>query len=348
MKAAVLYGNDDIRYADWPDPELPAGKVKIAVKASGICGSDVPRVLYGGAHYYPIVLGHEFSGTVAEVGEGVTSLKVGDTVTAAPRVPCLKCRDCLAGNIAQCGNDSFIGSREQGSFAEYIAIPELNAVRYDPSVSFEHAVFFEPATVALRGILNCGFSGGGHTAIIGCGTIGLFAAQWARIFGARTVSVFDVDSERLGVAKALGVCHAFDSGREGFIEDATGATGGMGYDYVIDAVGNNATLVTALKLAAAKARVSLVGTPHDTVSFTKTEWELINRKEIWIRGCWQSYSAPFPGREWELTAECLADGRLRVEDSFIFRKYRLDEAKAAFDLFKNPSQVHGKVLLVNG
>ena len=83
MKAAVLYGNDDIRYADYPTPKTTPGMVKIMVKAAGICGSDIPRVLYNGAHSYPVVLGHEFSGIVTEIGECVQSVKVGDTVFAA-------------------------------------------------------------------------------------------------------------------------------------------------------------------------------------------------------------------------------------------------------------------------
>ena len=84
MKAAVLYGNEDIRYADWETPVCRPGTVKVRVRATGICGSDVPRVLNHGAHFYPVVLGHEFSGDVVEVGEGVEGLKHGDTVSGAP------------------------------------------------------------------------------------------------------------------------------------------------------------------------------------------------------------------------------------------------------------------------
>ena len=98
MKAAVLYGNEDIRYADWETPACGPGMVKVRVRATGICGSDVPRVLHHGAHFYPVVLGHEFSGDVAEVGEGVQGLQVGDTVTGAPLVPCMRCADCQRGN----------------------------------------------------------------------------------------------------------------------------------------------------------------------------------------------------------------------------------------------------------
>ena len=129
MKAAVLYANRDIRYDDYPTPQAGAGEVRVKVLASGICGSDIPRVLHNGAHFFPIVLGHEFSGVIDQVGEGVTGLAVGDHVSGAPLVPCLKCADCQKGNYALCRHYSFIGSRQQGSFAEYVVMPAINAVK---------------------------------------------------------------------------------------------------------------------------------------------------------------------------------------------------------------------------
>ncbi len=347
MKAAVLYGNEDIRYGDYPTPNVEPGTVKIRVQASGICGSDVPRVLYNGAHYFPIVLGHEFSGEVVEIGKGVTKVAVGDTVTGAPRIPCLTCRDCQMGNISQCKNDSFIGSRRQGSFAEYIVIPEINAVKYDPSIPFDVATFFEPSTIALRGVNNNDYKGGEYVAVIGGGTIGNFTMQWAKIFGGRTVVVFDIDESRLALAKKMGADVVINSGKEGYQKEAMEITQGRGFEFVFEAVGSNATLLMAMELAGAKAHVCFIGTPHDSVTFTKGQWELINRKEMLIRGCWQGYSAPFPGREWELTAHFFKTGQLKVTGDFIFKKFPLSQAKEAFDLYKNPSQVHGKILLVS-
>lgn len=347
MKAAVLHGNDAICYEDFPMPIVMPGTVKIKVRASGICGSDVPRVLYNGAHFYPIVLGHEFSGEVVEIAEDVTKVKVGDTVTGAPRIPCLKCRDCQAGNISQCKNDTFIGSRTQGSFAEYIVIPEINTVKYDPSIPFEKAALFEPATIAARAMRNSAFKGGGYTAIIGAGTIGLFVLQWVKIFGCRNVVVLDLDKQRLEKAKNLGADFVVETSKEQFVEEALSYTQNRGFDYVFEAVGNNLTLRMALEIAGANASVCLVGTPHNSVTFAKGEWELINRKELYIKGCWQGYSAPFPGIEWELTEHYLSTGQLKVDENLIYKKIPLSQVKAAFDLYKNPSQIHGKILLVN-
>ena len=218
MKAAVLYGNRDLRYDDWETPVCRPGCVKVHVRATGICGSDVPRVLHNGAHFYPIVLGHEFSGDVVEVGEGVTSIQVGDTISGAPLLPCMKCRDCMQGNYSLCKHYSFIGSREQGSFAEYIVLPEVNAVKYDPSIPYAQAAMFEPSTVALHGVLQGSYTGGGNVAVVGCGTIGIFTAQWTKIFGSKKLVVFDVDDSRLALAKRMGADETVNTTREGWME----------------------------------------------------------------------------------------------------------------------------------
>lgn len=128
MKAAVVVANEDVQYQEVEEPQVTPGHVKIKVRYSGICGSDIPRVLNHGVHFYPIVLGHEFSGDVVEVGEGVTKVKVGDRVSGAPLLPCMKCDDCQKGNYSLCKHYSFIGSREQGANADYVVVPEKNAV----------------------------------------------------------------------------------------------------------------------------------------------------------------------------------------------------------------------------
>ena len=249
MKAAVLHGNEDIRYEEYPTPEVKPGTVKVRVKAAGICGSDIPRVLNNGAHYYPIVLGHEFSGIVEEIGEGVTKVKVGDTVSGAPLLPCMKCGDCQRGNYSLCKHYGFIGSHDQGSFAEYVVMPEANAIPYDPSIPFEVAAMFEPATVSLHGMYCNDYAGGGDVAIIGGGTIGLFAAQWAHIFGAKRVVVFDLVEERLELAKRLGADEVINTGDPDFMAKAKALTGGKGYQNVFEAAGNPITMKMAFELA---------------------------------------------------------------------------------------------------
>ncbi len=347
MKAAVVTANERVEYQEIPDPQVRPGTVKIRVKASGICGSDIPRVLYNGVHFYPIVLGHEFSGVVTEVGEGVSRIKIGDKVSGAPLLPCGNCPDCQRGNFSLCKHYSFAGSREQGSNADYIVLPEKNVVPFDPSLSFEQGALFEPCTVALHGVLQNRFTGGGTVAILGCGTIGLFTLQWARIFGARQIVAFDVDDRRLALARRLGADVGVNTTEEGFMQTALDLTGGAGFDDVFEAAGAAPTMYMAFRLAANKARVCFIGTPHVDLTFSPALWEQMNRKEFTLTGSWMSYSAPFPGKEWELTAHYFATGQLRYDPELIGAKYPMAQAQEAFMLYKTPGAVSGRVLLVN-
>ncbi len=346
MKAAVLYGNEDLRYDEWETPVCGDNDVKVRIRATGICGSDVPRVLHNGAHFYPVVLGHEFSGDVVETGKNVTKIKVGDTVSGAPLLPCMECEDCRKGDFALCKHYSFIGSRQQGSFADYVVIPETNAVKYDSSVPYEQAAMFEPSAVAVHGLLHAGINGG-TVAVLGLGTIGIFALQWAKILGAEKTVAFDIDESRLALARRMGADETVNTLKPDYLDGAKALTGGRGYDAVIESAGSPITMKMAFALAANKAKLCFIGTPHRELAFTPAEWENMNRKEFTLTGSWMSYSAPFPGREWDLTAEHFADGSLKFDPEFIFRTYPMSQAADAFALYKNPSQVHGKIMLIN-
>ena len=304
------------------EPQVTPGHVKIKVRYSGICGSDIPRVLNHGVHFYPIVLGHEFSGDVVEVGEGVTKVKVGDRVSGAPLLPCMKCDDCQKGNFSLCKHYSFIGSREQGAM-------------------------FEPATVAIHGVFQNDYHGGEYVAILGGGTVGMFTMQWTKIFGSKKVVVFDISDERLALAKRLGADEVINTKEEGYMEKAMAITGGKGYGFVFETAGQVPTMHMAFELAANKAHVCFIGTPHENLTFTPKEWENMNRKEFKLTGSWMSYSAPYPGREWELTAHYFATGQLKFDPGFIYKKIPMSQAQEAFQLFKTPGLVKGKILLSN-
>ena len=345
MKAGVVHAKNDIRYEEIKKPEAGPGKVLIKVKYTGICGSDVPRVNGDACHFVPNVLGHEFSGVVEEIGEGVTTLKPGDRVAGVPLVPCMRCEDCQKGNYSLCRHYSFIGSREFGSFAEYVVVPEKNAVKFGDEVSFEQGAFFEPATVALHGLRRLDFQGGKTVAILGGGTIGMLTMQWAKIFGAKTVVVFDILDERLELGKRLGADETVNSGSPDFMERVRELTGGRGFDYVYETAGNTVTMKMAFQLAANKAQVCFIGTPTRELTFSVEEWENINRKEFRLTGSWMSYSAPFPGDEWTLAAHYFKTGQLKFDDSFIYKKIPLSKIDAAFEMFKTPGTVKGKILI---
>lgn len=311
---------------------------------TGVCGSDIPRVLSDGAHSYPLVLGHEIAGEVTSVGDDADAAVVGRRVAVAPLLPCHVCVQCQLGRFSQCPNYSFIGSRVNGGLAEYLVAPVRNLTLVEDTVSFRDAAFFEPSTVALHGVRHVGFTGGEDVIVLGAGTIGLFTMQWARILGARRVAVVDVNPARLATATKLGADATFDSLDADFLTRIRAWQGGTGFGYAFETAGQNATMTLAFQLAGPHAGVCFIGTSHADLHFDHATFELMNRKEFRLTGSWMSYSAPFPGPEWSLTAECVADGRLRIIDDLVHGTFALDEVMVAFELFEQPGAVTGKLL----
>lgn len=346
MKAAVCYGDSVVKYEEVKEPCVRKGEIKVNVKACGICGSDIPRALKNSAHSYPIVLGHECSGVVSETGEGVTGFNIGDKVTVAPLVPCGECEQCQKGNYSLCPNYSFVGSRQQGAMAEYVVVPKENVYKLSDNISFEQGALFEPSTVALHAFYQNNYKPDGYVAILGGGTIGVFALQWAKILGCKKVVVFGRDKKHLELSLKLGADAVISTLDSDFVEQAMNLTDGKGFDYVYETAGSTATIKYSFMLGAKKSHICMVGTPTSELTFSVKEWEQMNRKEFYLTGSWMSYSAPFPGREWEMTEKYFANGQLNFEEEMFFKIFPLSQAQDAFNLFADKNvKVKGRVLL---
>jgi L-iditol 2-dehydrogenase len=257
----------------------------------------------------------------------------------------MKCADCQRGWYALCKSYDFIGSRRQGAFAEYVQIPAINAVKFENSVSYEQGAFFEPSTVALHGLRINNYEGGKHAAVLGGGTIGVFTMQWAKIFGAASVTVFDISDERLNLCKKMGADYIVNTASAASDSDPSVKGQFSAYDYVFETAGMVETMQLAFELAANKANICFIGTPTRDLTFTPKLFENMNRKEFTLTGSWMSYSAPFPGDEWQLTAHYFKTGQLKFSDELIFKKFSLNECGEAFNLYKG-GQVKGKILFV--
>lgn len=345
MKAGVLHSKRNLVYEEVEKPVPGLGDVLVKVHYTGICGSDIPRVNGDAAHYYPIILGHEFSGEVVGIGEEVTSLKLGDRVAGAPLLPCLKCEQCQNGDYALCASYSFIGSRRSGSFAEYVVIPEKNAIRFDSSIPFMKGAFFEPVTVALHGIRRLDFKPGSSVAVLGVGNIGFFTMQWLKVLGAGHVTVFDVNEERLQLAKRFGADECINSSEENFLDQLKGEEEARRFDFVYETAGNTATIKIAFELVKKKGAVCMIGTPTREITFSVEEWEKLNRKEFLLTGSWMSYSKDFPGQEWLEAAKAISDEKIHIDDSLLYKVFPLSEIDQAFELFREPGAVNGKILI---
>ena len=345
MKAVIVKESNSIVFDDIDEGQLGDSDVRINVKYTGICGSDIPRALNNGAHSYPIILGHEFSGVVTEIGRNVKRIKVGAHVVGVPLIPCMKCSDCLNGNYSLCKNYSFVGSRRQGSMAEYIILPEDNVFVIDKDIPLLSAAFFEPSTIAYHAILLNDISNYDNACIIGSGNIGYFVLAWLKILGVKNITVIGRNELKLNRMLKYGATFSINTNDDNWSERIYDITNGNGFDNVFECAGDSETIKLCYKVAANKGKVCFVGTPKNDVIFTVKEWENINRKELTVRGSWMSYSSEFPGIEWIRTNEEFKNGNLVIPEDIIHGIYSMKDCEEAFSQFKK--KVLGKVIIKN-
>jgi L-iditol 2-dehydrogenase len=234
-----------------------------------------------------------------------------------------------------------------GGLQKYISFPTQKVYKLPDNVSTMEGALLEPLSVGLHAVQRGEVSLGSSVAILGGGTIGIFTMQWAKLLGAKNVVVFDISNDRLALAKRLGADGTVNTLKDNYIDEALAFTNGSGFDYVYETAGVTVTMKTAFTLAGNKAHVCFIGTPHKELSFTPAEWENMNRKEFRLTGSWMSYSAPFPGKEWSMTAEYYAAGKLKFDEGLIGERIPMAKAQEAFQMFKTPEAVKGKILLIN-
>lgn len=345
MKAVIIRQSCDIVFDSIDEDIVKDDEVKIKVKYTGICGSDIPRALNNGAHNYPIILGHEFSGEVVEIGNKVTNVKVGDHAVGIPLIPCLECDDCKNGNYSLCKKYSFVGSRRQGSMAEYIVLKEQNVFGIDKEIPLLTAAFFEPSTIAYHGINLNGLKNKENACVIGSGNIAFFVFQWLKILGVKNITIVGKNDITLDRFLKYGATNIINTKEENFLEIVDKVTGGKRFYNVFECAGSSETMKMSLTLSANKGNICLIGTPKDPVTFTIKEWEIINRKELTIKGAWMSYSKEFPGIEWIKTNEEFKKGNLMVPEDIIYGIYPMEKCKEAFENFNK--RITGKIIIEN-
>ncbi|SEG74561.1 L-iditol 2-dehydrogenase [Thermomonospora echinospora] len=307
MLAAVLHTPGDIRVEEVSRPEPGPGEALVRVEACGVCGSDIARMLSAGAHQMPVICGHEFSGRVVAAGSDVTGAAEGDLVSVPPLIPCRKCAECQRGRFSLCLDYDYFGSRRDGAYAEYVTVPSGNLFKVPEKVTPEAAAMMDPAAIALHAIWRTRLGIGHRVAVIGAGPIGLFAIQWARLAGASEVLAIDLNDQKLAMAAEAGATQTATRA-----EDAR-ELAGDGYDVVVESAGSPATVDLAASLCARHGEAVFIGIPHAPIEFAKETFNAFLRREITLHGAWNSFSAPFPGREWRAVADAMASGALRWE-----------------------------------
>jgi L-iditol 2-dehydrogenase len=261
----IAKGEGLVELRDIPKPGLPDDHVMIEVKAAGVCGTDL-HIFHDQFPYYPpVVLGHEFSGEIVEVGGKVRGWQVSERVVAEPHtLACGMCGYCRMGNLHLCPHRRSIGWGIDGAFARYLPMPAHLLHRIPDGVGFDEAALTEPLAVAVRAVMmNSRVEPGDVVVVQGAGPIGLLAAMAARASGASRVVVFGVGEDarvRLPVARQVGVDHAINLSEMPdpvqFVEELTD---GRGADLVVEAAGATSAVVNSIRMVRRQGRIAAVG-----------------------------------------------------------------------------------------
>jgi L-iditol 2-dehydrogenase len=249
MKGLVYHGDEVLEWQEVQDVMPKENEVKIRVKAAGICGSDVHGYQgITGRRIPPMIMGHEFSGIISEVGSDVETLKPGDRVTAYPMDFCGMCLSCKSGNMQFCPEKKQFGVLTvDGAFAEYLCVPEKVCYKLHDNVSYSAGSMVEPLAVAFRGVRHAGDITGKNVLVVGSGTIGLLITACAKVKNPAKIFVTDLSDTRLNVAKRLGADITINPSAADVKEAIMANTAGQGVDVSFEAVGITPACVQSLE-----------------------------------------------------------------------------------------------------
>lgn len=345
MKAYILREVNQFKLEDAPAPMIKPGEVLVKVMAAGICGSDIPRAYQTGAHVHPIVIGHEFSGKVIEVAAGVDDKWRDKPVGIFPLIPCRECGPCQNKQYEMCRNYSYLGSRRDGGFAEYVALPKECLIELPEGVSYEAAAMLEPMAVAVHAMRQIGAEKKDNVVVCGLGTIGLFLTMFLKEAGVENIFVIgnkDFQKERV-LAMGISKNNYCDMRAQDISEWVMQKTDGRGADVFFECVGKNETFSQAVDLTAPAGKVMLVGNPHSDMELEKSVYWKILRNQLTVKGTWNSSFTGEVDDDWHYVLDALARGGIAPEQ-LITHRFSLDELEQGFHIMRDKSEDYIKIM----
>ena len=346
MKAWVLHDVSDIRFEEVDKPSIAADEVLVSVKAAGICGSDIPRIYKTGAHVHPLIPGHEFSGQVVEVGKEADVKWLGKRAGIFPLIPCRKCTACQKKHYELCRGYSYLGSRRNGGFAEYVAVPEWNLIEMPENVSYEEAAMLEPMAVAVHAMRRVQLYKNDTVVILGLGTIGMLLLMFLKDAGIENIlAVGNKQFQRNNVLNlGLDEKSYCDSKTQNVSEWIMQHTNHVGADVFFECVGRNETLSQAVDLTAPMGRICLVGNPYSDMTLEKSVYWKILRNQIAITGTWNSSFTHQNDDDWHYVLGRLAQKKISPKQ-LISHELKLEDAESGFLTMRDKREDYIKVMI---
>ena len=348
MKAWVLHGAKDIRFEEVDRPHPAEDEVIVAVRAAGICGSDIPRIYQTGAHVHPLIPGHEFSGQVVALGSRVSEKWRSQRVGIFPLIPCRNCVACETQHYELCRSYSYLGSRRDGGFASYAAVPEWNLIALPDNVTYEQAAMMEPMAVAvhaMRSALDGSKDRAKTIAVCGLGTIGMLLVMFLREAGYTNLYVLGNKEYQRKMAAAIGVAqdHIYQDGSVSARDWLTAQTKGIGVDVFFECVGKNETISDAVTCTAPNGVVQLVGNSASDMLFDQNTYWKILRNQLTVKGSWNSSFTHSADDDWQYVLDRLRCGRIKPQQC-ITHRFALDALEKGFAIMRDKTEPYMKVM----
>lgn len=349
MKAWVLHGVGDIRCEEAERPRPAEDEVLVAVKAAGICGSDIPRIYRDGAHKMPLIPGHEFSGQVIEVGDHVSRDWLQKRVGVFPLIPCHSCIACKKRQYEMCRQYGYLGSRQDGGFAEYVRVPVSNLIELPGNVTYEQAAMLEPMAVAVHAMRRVTIMPADTVVVCGLGTIGQCIVMFLRERGIENIlAIGNKDYQRevifdQGLRKKR-FCDSRRGDVKGWIDYQTD---GKGADVFFECVGRNETVSQAIDLTVPGGQVCLVGNPHTDMNLDRNIYWKILRNQLRVTGTWNSSflssTEEYEDTDWSYVLRLLEARRITPEAA-ISHRFGLDQLDKGFQIMRDKSERYLKIV----
>src|SRR5574344_950173 len=326
MWAYNLHKINDLRFENVADPICSDDEVLVEVKAAGICGSDIPRVFSTGTYHFPTIIGHEFSGVIKG-----TSIRVG----VFPLIPCNNCKQCSSKHYDMCESYGYLGSRQDGGFAQYVKVPKWNLIELPSSVSYEQGAMLEPMSVAVHAIRKSKVNLNNSVVVQGLGTIGIFVVMFLKEMGISNIKV--IGSKEIQKDFANELCVDFI--------DRTSIPDNLQSDIYFDCVGTNEVMINAINYVHHLGKVICVGNPHSDFELSKQVYWKILRKQLTLIGTWNSSYTRSDDADWHSVLNKL-EQKVIPPEKFITHRYNYLQLPLALESMKNKNAYIKEMIII--